>query len=36
MKSIATSVDKKSAYGFADAGNITGVNMSGMGMSMVK
>ena len=31
MKPIVTSVDRKSPYGFAKAGNIAGVNMTGQG-----
>lgn len=31
MKPIVTSVDRKSPYGFAKAGNVAGVNMTGQG-----
>ncbi len=31
MKPIVTSVDRKSPYGFAAAGNVAGVNMTGQG-----
>ncbi|MFV0499799.1 MAG: 2,4-diaminopentanoate dehydrogenase [Bacilli bacterium] len=32
MKPIVTSVDRKSPYGFAAAGNVAGVNMTGQGL----
>lgn len=31
MKPIVTSVDRKSPYGFAKAGDVAGVNMTGQG-----
>lgn len=31
MKPIVTSVDRKSPYGFAAAGDVAGVNMTGQG-----
>ena len=32
MKPIVTTIDRKSPYGFAKAGNLAGVNMTGQGI----